>query len=176
MWPLLAMLNALQAPLDKGSKQFGRSNLEVTSVEGGNPVFNLIPARATARFNVRFNENHTSASLRRLIGKRLKATAQGARYKIAYEPPSESYLTERGPFVELVIKAVAEAVRVKAVPSTSGGTSDARFIKNYCPVVDLGLIGRTMHQTNECARVEDLKKLTAIYRRILERYFKRPPA
>lgn len=177
MRPLVAMLDALTAkPFDKGSKGFQPSNLEVTSVESGNPVFNVIPAEATARFNIRFNDKHTPASLRKEIERRLKAAAKRARYRIVYEPPSESYLTKRGPFVDLVIKAVNEASGAKAVIANTGGTSDARFIKNYCPVVDLGLVGNTMHQTDEHAPIADLKQLSKIYRRILERYFERPPS
>ena len=176
MRPLIAMLEALtEKPFDKGTKEFQRSNLEVTSVESGNPVFNVIPAEAKARFNIRFNDKHTTASLKKTIEKRLKSAAKGARYRLDYEPPSESYLTRRGPFVDLVVKAVAES-GVKAALSTSGGTSDARFIKNYCPVVDLGLVGNTMHQIDEYVPLDDLKRLSAIYRRILERYFERAPA
>jgi succinyl-diaminopimelate desuccinylase len=171
MRPLIAMLEALtERAFDSGTKEFQRSNLEVTSVESGNPAFNVIPAEAKARFNVRFNDKHNSASLKKTIEKRLKAAAKGARYRLDYEPPSESYLTRRGPFVDLVVKAVA-ASGVKAALSTSGGTSDARFIKNYCPVVDLGLVGSTMHQIDEHVPLEDLQRLTKIYRRILERYF-----
>ena len=171
--PLMAMLEALsEKPFDRGSREFQPSNLEVTSIDVGNPAFNVIAAEAKARFNVRFNDKHTSASLKKLIGKRLKAAAKGARYRLDYEPPSESYLTKRGPFVDLVIKAIREAAGVKAALSTSGGTSDARFMKKYCPVVDLGLIGQTMHAIDERAPVGDLRKLTAIYRRILENYFK----
>ncbi len=171
MRPLVTMLEALtEKPFDSGTKEFQRSNLEVTSVESGNPAFNVIPAEAKARFNVRFNDKHNSASLKKTIEKRLKAAAKGARYRLDYEPPSESYLTRRGPFVDLVVKAVA-ASSVKAALSTSGGTSDARFIKNYCPVVDLGLVGNTMHQIDEHVPLEDLQRLTKIYRRILEKYF-----
>jgi len=174
MRPLIAMLEALTGkPLDKGTKDFQPSNLEVTSVESGNPVFNVIPADATARFNIRFNDKHTSASMKKEILKRLKAAAKGARYRLFYEPPSESYLTERGPFVDLVIKAAKEATGVKTTVSTSGGTSDARFIKNHCPVIDLGLLSNTMHQIDEHTLVEDLRQLTKIYRQILERYFER---
>ena len=171
MRPLIAMLEALtNKPFDSDTKEFQRSNLEVTSVESGNPAFNVIPAEAKARFNVRFNDKHNSASLKKTIEKRLKAAAKGARYRLDYEPPSEPYLTRRGPFVDLVVKAVA-ASGVKAALSTSGGTSDARFIKNYCPVVDLGLVGNTMHQIDEHVPLEDLRRLTKIYRRILEKYF-----
>ncbi len=177
MRPLVAMLDALIAkPLDRGSREFQPSNLEVTSVESGNPVFNVIPAEATARFNIRFNDKHTPASLQKEIEKRLKSAGKQARYRIVYEPPSEPYLTRRGPFVDLVIKAVNEASGVKTTVSTSGGTSDARFIKNYCPVIDLGLVGNTMHQIDEHAPLADLKQLMKIYRRILERYFERPPS
>jgi len=173
MRPLLAMLEALtKKPFDAGSKEFQPSNLEVTSVESGNPVFNVIPAEAKARFNVRFNDRHTIASMKKTIERRLKSIAKGARYRLDYEPPSEPYLTRRGPFVDLVTKAVAEAGGVKAAPSTSGGTSDARFIKNYCPVVDLGLVGNSMHQIDEHVPIEDLRLLAKIYRAILEKYFK----
>ncbi len=176
MRPLVAMLNALtEKPFDKGTKDFPPSNLEVTSVESGNAVFNVIPGEAKARFNVRFNDKHTIASLKKSIEKRLKSAAKGARYRIDYEPPSESYLTRRGSFVDLVVKAVAES-GVKAALSTAGGTSDARFIKNYCPVVDLGLIGNTMHQIDEHVPLADLRALVALYRRILERYFERVPS
>jgi succinyl-diaminopimelate desuccinylase len=135
----------------------------------------VIPAEATARFNIRFNNKHTIAGLQREIERRLKTAAKNARYRIVYEPPSESYLTKRGPFVDLVIKAAEEATGVKTKISTSGGTSDARFIKNYCPVIDLGLLSNTMHQIDEHAPIEDLKRLTKIYRKILDRYFEQPP-
>jgi succinyl-diaminopimelate desuccinylase len=176
MRPLLAMLDALtEKPFDKGTKEFQRSNLEVTSVESGSAVFNVIPGEAKARFNIRFNDKHTIASLKKAIEKRLKSAAKSARYRLDYEPPSESYLTKRGPFVDLVVKALAES-GVKAALSTSGGTSDARFIKNYCPVIDLGLVGNTMHQIDEHVAIEDLKRLTSIYRRILQCYFERRPS
>ncbi len=171
MRPLVAMIDALTGkPFDAGTKEFQPSNLEVTSIESGSAVFNVIPGEAKARFNVRFNDKHTIASLKKSIEKRLKSAAKGARYRLDYEPPSESYLTRRGPFVDLVVKAVAES-GVKAALSTAGGTSDARFIKNYCPVVDLGLIGNTMHQIDELVPLEDLQRLSKIYRRILARYF-----
>jgi succinyl-diaminopimelate desuccinylase len=169
---LVAMLDALtKKPLDAGSKNFERSNLEITAVESGSTAFNVIPGEARARFNIRFNDKHTVASLKKTIARRLKSAAKGARYRLDYEPPSDSYLTKRGPFVDVVVKAIGEAGGVKAKLSTSGGTSDARFIKDYCPVVDLGLVGSTMHQVNEHVPVDDLRRLMTIYRRILERYF-----
>ena len=176
MRPLVAMLDALTVkPFDKGTKDFQPSNLEVTSVETGNAAFNVIPREARARFNIRFNDKHTVASLKKEIEQRLKKAAKGARFRLDYEPPSEPYLTKRGPFVDLVMKAVAQS-GVKATLSTSGGTSDARFIKDYCPVLDLGLVGSTMHQTDEHVPLTDLKTLTSIYRKILEHYFERPPS
>jgi succinyl-diaminopimelate desuccinylase len=169
---LLAICAALtEKPYDKGSKEFQPSNLEIVSLETGNAAFNVIPAQATARFNIRFNDRHTPASLKREIGKRLKRAAKRARFRVEWEPASDSYLTKRGPFVDLVVKAIAEAAGVKSALSTSGGTSDARFIKNYCPVVDLGLVGTTMHQIDEHAPVKDIETLTRIYRAILEKYF-----
>lgn len=169
---LIAMCVALKdKPYDKGSKEFQPSNLEVVSLETGNTAFNVIPAEVKARFNIRFNDKHTPAKLKKEIEQRLKKAAKGARFTLEWEPASESYLTQRGPFVDLVSKAVLETTGVKTIVSTSGGTSDARFIKNYCPVIDLGLVGTTMHQTDEHVPVKDLEKLSKIYRAILERYF-----
>jgi succinyl-diaminopimelate desuccinylase len=171
---LLAMCRALtEKPYDKGSKEFQPSNLEIVSVETGNTAFNVIPAQAVARFNIRFNDKHTPARLKREIEKRLRQAAKRKRFKIDWEPASDSYLTKRGPFVDLVAKAITETGGVKTEISTSGGTSDARFIKDYCPVIDLGLVGTTMHQIDENTPVQDLQKLTRIYRAILERYFAR---
>jgi succinyl-diaminopimelate desuccinylase len=158
-------------PYDKGSKEFQPSNLEVVSLETGNTAFNVIPAEVKARFNIRFNDKHTPSSLKKEIEKRLKKTARGTRFTLEWEPASESYLTKRGPFVDLVSKAVFEATGVKTTVSTSGGTSDARFIKNYCPVIDLGLVGTTMHQVDEHVPAKDIEKLAKIYRAILEKYF-----
>jgi succinyl-diaminopimelate desuccinylase len=173
MRPLLRMLNALSEPLDEGTEQFESSNLEITSVDVGNPAFNVIPAEAKAHFNVRFNNHHTPHSLKELLRARLAKTAAGVRHKLDYEPASECYLTKPGPFVELVAESIAQATGTKAEPSTSGGTSDARFIKDYCPVLDLGLGGGTMHAVDECVPVKDLRTLSKIYRRILANYFER---
>jgi succinyl-diaminopimelate desuccinylase len=171
MRAMLRMLNALGEALDQGSDHFEPSNLEITSVDVGNPAFNVIPAEAKARFNVRFNDRFTSASLRKLVEERLAKAAQGARYTLDCEPASESYLTKPGEFVALVQKSVMEAAGVKAEASTSGGTSDARFIKDYCTVVDIGLGGGSMHAVDESVPVEDLRTLRKIYARILANYF-----
>ena len=170
--PLLRMLAALQnEPFDQGSPHFEPSHLEITSIDVGNPAVNVIPAEAHARFNIRFNEHHTSQSLRALIEARCKAAAEGSALRISYEPASESFVTVPGSFVEILSRAVTESGGNKPALSTSGGTSDARYIKDYCPVLELGLVGRTMHAIDEHAPVEDLKKLTAIYRRAIEIYF-----
>jgi len=171
---LISVCAALtEKPFDRGSKEFQPSNLEIVAMETGNTAFNVIPAQAMARFNIRFNDKHTPASLKKEIEKRVKKALKRARCKIDWEPASESYLTKRGPFVDLVVKAAAEATGVKTEISNSGGTSDARFIKNYCPVIDLGLVGTTMHQIDENTAVADLQKLAKNYRAILERYFAR---
>jgi len=170
---LVQLMSALMAePLDRGSAQFDPSNLEFTSIDIGNRTVNLIPGEARARFNIRFNDQHTQPSLRALIEQRTGAAARGTRWRIEWEPSNaDVFVTQPGPFVDLVTAAVAEVVGRTPDLSTSGGTSDARFIKDYCPVIEFGLVGSTMHQVDERIAVSDLTKLTAIYRRILERYF-----
>jgi succinyl-diaminopimelate desuccinylase len=171
---LTALMTALMAePLDQGSAHFEPSNLEFTSVDVGNPVVNLIPGEARARFNIRFNDCHSQASLKSLIETRAQAAAGAqARWRIDWEKSNaDVFLAEPGAFLDLVVGAIAEIAGRTPKLSTTGGTSDARFIKNYCPVLEFGLVGRTMHQTDECTTVADLALLTAVYRRILERYF-----
>jgi len=171
---LTALMTALMAePLDQGSAHFEPSNLEFTSVDVGNPVVNLIPGEAHARFNIRFNDCHNQASLKSLVETRVQAAARAqARWRIDWEPSNaDVFLAQPGTFLDLVVGAIAEIAGRTPKLSTTGGTSDARFIKNYCPVLEFGLVGRTMHQTDECTTVADLVTLTAVYRRILERYF-----
>jgi succinyl-diaminopimelate desuccinylase len=171
---LTALMTALMAtPLDQGSAHFEPSNLEFTSVDVGNAVVNLIPGEARARFNIRFNDCHSQASLKTLIETRAQAAAPApARWRIDWESSNaDVFLAEPGPFLDLVVGAIAEVAGRAPKLSTTGGTSDARFIKSYCPVLECGLVGRTMHQTDECATLTDLALLTAVYRRILERYF-----
>jgi len=170
---LVALIAALQAPLDAGSAQFAPSNLEFTSVDVGNPTVNLIPGEARARFNIRFNDRHSQSALKALIEQRAKAAAAGrVHYAIEWQPSNaDVFVTKPGPFTDLAVAAIAEVTGRKPKLSTSGGTSDARFIKDYCPVLEFGLIGQTMHQVDESAPVADLVTLTAIYRRIIEKYF-----
>ena len=170
---IVAIMAAVMAePLDAGSAHFDPSNLEFTSVDVGNKTVNVIPAEARARFNIRFNDHHSQVSLRALIEARVAAAAQGGRFRIEWEPSNaDVFLTQPGPFVDLVSSAIAEATGRKPQLSTSGGTSDARFIKDYCPVVEFGLVNDTMHKIDERVALHDLTVLTAIYRHILDRYF-----
>jgi succinyl-diaminopimelate desuccinylase len=172
---LVKLMGALMdEPLDKGSDKFDPSNLEFTSIDIGNPTVNLIPGEARARFNIRFNDCHDYASLKALVEQRAaKAAGNKVKWTIDWEPSNaDVFYTEPSPFTDVVIGAVAEVTGRKPKLSTSGGTSDARFIKDYCPVVEFGLVGQTMHATDERVPVKDLQTLTAVYRRILDNYFR----
>lgn len=160
-------------PLDHGSAQFQASNLEFTSVDVGNKASNVIPGEARAKFNIRYNDNHTQASLRELVETRLtKACGNRIKARIVWEPSNSNvFLTKPGPFTDVAVSAIEEVTGRKPELSTSGGTSDARFISSYCPVIEFGLVGQTMHQVNERVPVKDLEKLTKVYRGILTRYF-----
>jgi succinyl-diaminopimelate desuccinylase len=160
-------------PLDAGSAQFQASNLEFTSVDVGNNAFNVIPGQARARFNIRYNDRHTRESLRELVETRL-AKAAGNRIKahIVWEPSNSNvFVTKPGAFTDLAVAAIEAVTGRKPDLSTAGGTSDARFIASYCPVIEFGLVGQTMHQIDERASVSDMETLTKIYRGILDRYF-----
>jgi succinyl-diaminopimelate desuccinylase len=160
-------------PLDHGSAQFQASNLEFTSVDVGNTASNVIPGQARAKFNIRFNDLHTQETLRTLVEQRLtKAAGNRIRARIVWEPSNSNvFVTKPGAFTDLAVAAIEEVTGRRPEFSTSGGTSDARFIASYCPVIEFGLVGQTMHQIDERAPVSDLEKLTRIYRGILDRYF-----
>ena len=170
---LLTLMAALQASLDEGSEHFTPSHLEFTSVDVGNTTVNLIPGEARARFNIRYNDRHSQTALKALIERRAQTAAAGRiRYSFDWQPSNaDVFVTKPGPFTELAVAAIADVTGRQPKLSTSGGTSDARFIKNYCPVLEFGLVGQTMHQTDESTPVQDLATLTAIYRRIIEKYF-----
>jgi len=171
---LVMLMSALMStPLDQGSAHFDPSNLEFTSIDIGNQVVNLIPAEARARFNIRFNDCHSQISLKTLIERiATNAARERVRWHIDWEPSNaDSFLLEGGDFLNLVTSAAKEVTGRAPTLSTSGGTSDARFIKDYCPVIEFGLVGQTMHQVDECTPLADLALLTAVYRRILDRYF-----
>jgi succinyl-diaminopimelate desuccinylase len=162
-----------QEPLDHGSAQFQASNLEFTSIDVGNTASNVIPAQARAKFNIRFNDLHTQDSLRELVEQRMaKAAGNRIEARIAWEySNSNVFVTKPGAFTDLAVAAIEAVAGRKPELSTSGGTSDARFISGYCPVIEFGLVGQTMHQVDERTPVSDLEKLTKIYRGILDRYF-----
>jgi len=171
---LLRLASALMAePLDGGTAHFDASNLEFTTIDVGNPATNVIPATARATFNIRFNDDWTAESLGAEIRRRLEQAAGNAvRFTLDLQPSNApAFLTQPDAFVDLVSAAIRAETGLTPVLSTTGGTSDARFIKDACPVIEFGLVGETMHQTDECVAVADLERLTAIYERVLEAYF-----
>lgn len=171
---MVALIAALKAePLDHGSTHFDPSNLEFTSIDVGNKTVNLIPGEARARFNIRFNDRHTQESLKALLETRAAGAAAGRiRFAFHWEPSNaDVFVTKPGPFTDLVAAAIEEETGRRPDLSSAGGTSDARFIKDYCSVVEFGLVGQTMHQIDERVPTADLVKLTAVFRRILTRYF-----
>jgi succinyl-diaminopimelate desuccinylase len=172
---MLALLSSLTATaLDHGTSRFDPSNLEVTTIDVGNKAFNVIPAQARASFNIRFNDGWTRETLEAWVRSRLaEAAHKDVPYDVAFERGhSEAFLTEPGPFVDILVDAIEAETGRRPRLSTTGGTSDARFIKAHCPVVEFGLVGRTMHQIDEHVNVADLEALTRIYEHVLESYFK----
>ena len=172
--PILArIVSALSEALDDGTARFDASSLQWASVDVGNPATNVIPAEARGVFNIRFNDIWTPESLAAEIRSRVDAALrEGERCRLAFDPTnSVSFLTEPDSFVTLVSEAVETETDLRPVLSTSGGTSDARFIQAYCPVVEFGLVGQTMHAVDENVPVAELEALTRIYRRVIARYF-----
>jgi succinyl-diaminopimelate desuccinylase len=169
---MISIMEALHQPLDYGTANFERSNLEITSVDVGNETVNIIPAKATARFNLRFNDAHTLTSVKGLLAERLDRAAAGARIELVFLPgASSSFAGAPISFIDLVTAASLDATGFRPKTSTAGGTSDARYIKDHCPVLELGLVNATMHQVDERVPVQDLETVTRIYERVLERYF-----
>ncbi|MGP9819891.1 succinyl-diaminopimelate desuccinylase [Salinarimonas sp. NSM] len=168
---LLAGLKA--TPLDGGTDHFAASNLEVTTVDVGNPATNVIPGEARAAFNIRFNDLWTPATLQAEIRRRLEDAAGNAvRWEASFEDTNAvAFLTEPNAFVRQIQDAIEAETGIRPALSTTGGTSDARFIKDYCPVLEFGLVGQTMHQVDERVPVAELERLQAIYVRVLEAYF-----
>ena len=172
---ITTLMHAINAtPIDHGTAHFGPSNLEFTSIDVGNRTVNLIPAEARARFNIRFNDTRTRAELREEVERRVaKAAGNSIRWHIEWEPSnSDVFLTTPGPFVAMVSRAITEVTGLMPRLSTTGGTSDARFVKDYCPVIEFGLLSQQMHKVDEHVATADLVALSAIYRHILEQYFK----
>jgi succinyl-diaminopimelate desuccinylase len=161
--------------LDAGSAHFDPSTLALTTIDVGNTATNVIPARATAALNIRFNDLHTGAGLIRWIEDQAARVTEETGVPIAVRSKisGESFLTPPGPFPDLVARAVAAETNRTPAFSTSGGTSDARFIKDHCPVVEFGLVGQTMHQVDESVEVAHIERLEAVYRRVLADWFAR---
>ena len=166
---LVTALAALVAlPLDAGSAWFEPSSLQVTTVDVGNPTTNLVPARAEAVLNIRFNDRHSGEALAAWL--RAAIARHAERSEVTVSIGGESFLTTPGPQVETLRRAVAAATGVAPRLDTGGGTSDARFIARYCPVAEFGLVGATMHQVDECVPVTELRGLAAAYRAVLEAF------
>jgi succinyl-diaminopimelate desuccinylase len=158
--------------LDEGTAHFVRSNLEVTSIDVGNPAVNVIPAQANARFNIRFNDAWTPETLRARVSAAIAEAADGARVETTFDPCNAvSFLTQPGAFTELVSRQIEAVTGRRPELSTNGGTSDARFITRDCPVLEFGLLNESIHAVDENARVADIDALSAIYRRIIAAYF-----
>lgn len=167
---LMEILTSLTIlPLDKGNKWFQPSSVQVTSIDVGNKTTNLIPATATARLNIRFNHLHNGNSLIGWIETQARRVAEHCQIDIVVS--GEAFLTEPGNEVQAIRLAIEEISSVKPRLDTGGGTSDARFISNYCNVAEFGLVGQTMHKVNEAVPIEDLKKLSSIYTQFLKNYF-----
>ena len=175
--PLTAMVrlmdNLASHELDQGTDHFDASTLAVVTVDTGNPVTNVIPAACTAAINIRFNDLHSGASLTTWLEQQAKEIREkfGVQIEVEVKISGESFITPPGPLSDMVSNAVAAETGVTPTLSTSGGTSDARFVKAHCPVVEFGLVGQSMHQVDEHVRVEHIHQLKAIYCRILKDYF-----
>jgi len=168
----MQMLQTLIADLDDGTEHFAPSNLQITSVDTANPATNIIPAKTEARFNCRFNDLWNAATLEAELRRRLGVIDLGGiTWTLETSSNAESFITPTGSFTDLVSAAVKEATGTVPALTTGGGTSDARFVTRYCPVIEFGLVGRTMHQVDENVSLADLEKLASVYQLILERYF-----
>jgi succinyl-diaminopimelate desuccinylase len=161
-----------------GNDRFDPTTLAFTTIDVGNPAVNVIPAHARAHFNIRFNNEQTPQSLITVVKDICSAveSEMGGRFMLDVSPGAEAFITEPGAFVGVVLDAIAEETGIAAKLSTSGGTSDARFIKDYCPVLEFGPLNTTIHQVNEAIALTDLRSLAAIYRTIIESYLERASA
>jgi len=181
---LSSLVDALLHPVfDKGTKDFQPTNLEVTSIDVGNPATNVIPAKAAASFNIRFNDNWSAETIQAEIHNRLDRAARRRKYRpgrrdavdydlVWRDRPSHVFLTRDDKLIGTLGASIRAVVGKAPALSTSGGTSDARFIKDYCPVVEFGLVGKTMHMVDERVALADLESLTQIYERFLEDWFR----
>ena len=159
---------------DQGTKDFQATNLEITKININNTADNVIPGLATATFNIRFNNKHTSTSLKSKVNKVIKkiSAKNKSKYKIEYSVSGEAFLTNPNKTTFMIQDIIKKITKIKPKLSTTGGTSDARFIRKIAPCLEFGLVGKTMHKVDEAVSLSDLKKLTLIYSNILKNYFK----
>lgn len=177
--PVLAAIVTRLAdePLDAGTAHFEPSTIAFTTFDVGNPASNVSPATARAVCNIRFNDQHTAESLVRRIEQTAKTIAdgKGCEIRIQAKTSGNAFLTDPGPFTDLLSRVIEQTTGRAPVLSTTGGTSDARFITRYCPVAEVGLPGTTMHKVDECVPLAEIERLTQIYAAVLEAYFADPP-
>ena len=172
---IVKVLNELKnIKFDKGTKNFQPTNLEITKINIDNKADNVIPRVANATFNIRFNNKHSSSSIKKKINKILSkiSTKNKSKFKIDYRVSGEAFLTKQNATTNMIQNVVKKITKIKPKLSTTGGTSDARFIKNISPCLEFGLVGKTMHKVDEAVSLNDLKKLAKIYAIILNNYFK----
>jgi len=167
---LVQVCNILLKPIDKGSKKFQPSSLVITSIDVSNNTRNVIPSKAEMKFNVRFNDNFSSTSIIKLIHTRIKSVTP--KYELSFAISGESFINSSEILTKTLIKSIKKVTKIEPVLSTSGGTSDARFISQLCPVIEFGSIGKTMHKSNEMIEVKNIDKLTQIYLEFLNIMFK----
>ena len=169
---MLKMLGAItEQPLDEGTEHFQPSTLEISTIDVGNPASNVIPAQISATFNIRFSDKHSSASLIEWLNATFAKIAGNSRYEFKTHITGESFRCPPGEWTEIVAAAIEQVTGRTPDRSTTGGTSDARFIFRHCPVVEFGLIGQTMHKADERSAVADMNKLTEVYLACLDRFF-----
>ena len=159
---------------DSGTKDFQPTNLEVTRININNSADNIIPGSAEATFNIRFNNKHSSSSIKKRIGKILKKISKKnkSKFKIEYRVSGEAFLTKPNNITFMIQNIIKKITKIKPKLSTTGGTSDARFIRKISPCLEFGLVGKNMHKVNESVALKDLKNLSKIYHNILQKYFK----
>ncbi len=163
------LIRITETPLDEGTAHFQASTLQISTIDVGNPASNVIPAEARASFNIRFNDRHSGRSLEQRL--RREFDAVGGKYDLAISVTGESFLTPPGPLSDLIARAVEQVTGRTPELSTTGGTSDARFIKDYCPVAEFGLAGATMHKVDEHVPLADIRALAETYAAVLDGYF-----
>ena len=166
---LVHFLSKIMGHLDEGTPEFQPSNLEVTGIDTGNPTTNVIPAKVSAYFNIRYNTLHSSVSLQKMIQDELQK--QGLKYDAQFKLSGESFLTKATPWVDVLAKEVKAVADVQPILGTGGGISDAKFIHSFSPLAELGLCNGLAHKVDECVPIQDLEMLTAIYHNFLKKFF-----